>query len=147
MRHGTRTRGDGTADLLGRSHIVIADDDTEMREMISDAMQTLGHHVIAFHDGREVFDYIVALVAGTIPMAPSLIVSDIRMPGLTGLEVLSALRNARLSIPVILMTGFGDPDTRARAAALGAVAVLDKPFPMERLQTAVAGLARPPKAT
>ena len=125
-----------------RPRIVVADDDREMRETVADAMQVAGYEVTTLHDGRELFDYVVALVEGKIPVPPAVVVSDIRMPGITGLEVLRALRNAHLEIPVILMTGFGDPDVHSQAATLNAALVLDKPFPIERLKEAVASLSR-----
>jgi DNA-binding NtrC family response regulator len=64
--------------------------------------------------------------------AVSIIVSDIRMPGLDGLGLLTALRCASWTTPVILMTAFGSSETHEEAARLGAV-VLDKPFDLERL--------------
>jgi DNA-binding response OmpR family regulator len=56
-----------------------------------------------------------------------LIVSDIHMPTCSGLQILRGLRDAQWSVPVILMTAFGDDDTRAEAELLGAI-LFDKPF-------------------
>jgi len=65
------------------------------------------------------------------------------MPGLTGLDVLAILRCANRTTPVILITAFGDEATHAEGRELGAVAVLDKPFNVQELRTAVVG-AMPP---
>jgi DNA-binding NtrC family response regulator len=59
-----------------------------------------------------------------------LVISDLRMPGITGLSVLGGLRDLELRIPFILITAFGDAGTHALAHQLGATAVLDKPFDM-----------------
>lgn len=66
-----------------------------------------------------------------------LIISDIRLPGATGLDVLERTRRRRHYPPVILMTAFGDEDTHAQAHRLGAAAVFDKPFEMDELLTEV----------
>jgi DNA-binding response OmpR family regulator len=68
-----------------------------------------------------------------------LIISDIRMPICSGLQILQALRDARWSVPVILMTAFGDEGTRDRAEGLGAI-FFDKPFAIDDLRTAVRNL-------
>jgi DNA-binding response OmpR family regulator len=71
-----------------------------------------------------------------------LVISDIRMPVCSGLEILEGLRQAHRKIPVILMTAFGDDETRATANRLGAV-LLDKPFALEDLREAVRALLSP----
>ena len=66
-----------------------------------------------------------------------IVISDVRMPGLTGLDVLAILRCANWATPVILITAFGDEATHAEGRELGAVAVFDKPFNVEQLRAAV----------
>ena len=79
----------------------------------------------------------------TGPDAVALIVTDNRMPGCTGLELLTALRAAHWETPVILITAFGSAATHRHAAALGATAVLDKPFPLDQLRALVRDTVRP----
>jgi len=57
-----------------------------------------------------------------------LILSDINMPGMTGLEMLPKVKTARPNVPVIMITAYGDDATRAKAIALGAVGLLTKPI-------------------
>jgi CheY-like chemotaxis protein len=85
------------------------------------------------------------------PAAPSLetrappidlIISDVNMPGATGIEALARLRRAELTTPVILMTAFGDKRTHDEAGRLGAELVLDKPFALEDLLAAVSSVER-----
>jgi DNA-binding response OmpR family regulator len=59
---------------------------------------------------------------------PILILSDINLPGMTGLEMLPKVKAARLNVPVIMITAYGDDATRAKAIALGAVGLLTKPI-------------------
>jgi len=70
------------------------------------------------------------------------IITDLRMPKLTGLQVLRELHNAKYRIPVILITAFGDHGTHIDAWLLGAAAVLDKPFEVEDLRRLVRSLGK-----
>jgi DNA-binding response OmpR family regulator len=70
-----------------------------------------------------------------------LIVSDLRMPVCSGLDIVKGLREAHWNTPVILMTAFGDDETRARADKLGAL-LFDKPFQMNVLRLVVRNLLR-----
>jgi DNA-binding NtrC family response regulator len=65
---------------------------------------------------------------------PDVLVSDVRMPGLGGLDVLRGLRHCEWANPVILITAFGDEATHLEAVRLGAAAVLDKPFDVDDLR-------------
>ena len=69
------------------------------------------------------------------------IVTDMRMPVCSGLDLLERLAEARWKVPCILMTAFGDDETRGRAHRIGA-ALFDKPVRMDTLRAAVSGLAR-----
>ena len=62
-----------------------------------------------------------------------LVITDVRMPGPSGVEMLEWLRGVVWSIPVIVITAFGDPVLHAEARRLGALAVLDKPFDVNEL--------------
>jgi CheY-like chemotaxis protein len=122
--------------------VLVAEDDAEMRSLVSDVLRGDGYEVIeAEHGGRLLVDVAAQLKAegSAVNEALDLIVSDIRMPICTGLQILSALREAHLTLPVILMTAFGDDTTRTQAESLGAV-LFDKPFDLDDLRTAVANL-------
>ena len=118
--------------------IVVADDDPDMREEVAGTLRGEGHLVIELASGDELLRYLRgSVVSADDVRAPDVIVSDIRMPGPSGLDVLEALREIPCQTPVILMTGFGDPDTHRRAAELGAIMTLDKPFDAAALRNAV----------
>ncbi len=70
----------------------------------------------------------LARIASTIEQSLILILSDINMPGMTGLEMLPRVREIRPEVPVIMITAYGDADTRRKAIACGATGLLTKPI-------------------
>lgn len=70
----------------------------------------------------------LARIAGTIEQSLILILSDINMPGMTGLEMLPKVRELRPEVPVIMITAYGDPETRRKAIEGGATGLLTKPI-------------------
>jgi DNA-binding response OmpR family regulator len=118
--------------------VVVAEDDDEMRLLIVSALRRDGYEVQEAADGGRLLSLLSA-PAGAPGMALDLIVADIRMPVCNGLKVLETLRKMHWTVPVILMTAFGDDETRAEAALLGAI-LFDKPFAMDDLRTAVVNL-------
>ena len=67
-------------------------------------------------------------VASTVGQSLILILSDINMPGMTGLEMLPKVKEMRPDVPVIMITAYGDPETRRKAIANGATDLLTKPI-------------------
>lgn len=115
--------------------VVIADDDDDFRELLAGELRRQGLRVRAVDNGRE----LLAAVA-TIDLrveVPDLVITDNRMPGYDGLEVLELLRRIDSPVPVIFFTGFVDAGTLEQAQALGAAAVLAKPFDLEELRRAI----------
>lgn len=112
--------------------ILVADDDPAMRGMLSMSLRRQGFEVDECSDGKELVERLEAARGGS--RAPDLVVSDLRMPGLSGLDVLHWLKTWLPDVPLILITAFGDPHTHRRAKELGAVAVVDKPFDLRDLQ-------------
>jgi CheY-like chemotaxis protein len=70
----------------------------------------------------------LARIAGTIEQSLILILSDINMPGMTGLEMLPKVREMRPDVPVIMITAYGDPETKRKALEGGASGLLTKPI-------------------
>ena len=70
----------------------------------------------------------LARIAGTIEQSLILILSDINMPGMTGLEMLPKVKAMRPDVPVIMITAYGDPDTKRKAIEGGAEGLLTKPI-------------------
>ena len=70
----------------------------------------------------------LACIASTIEQSLILILSDINMPGMTGLEMLPKVREMRPDVPVIMITAYGDPETKRKAIESGACGLLTKPI-------------------
>jgi CheY-like chemotaxis protein len=73
-------------------------------------------------------------VANTIEQSLILILSDINMPGMTGLEMLPKVRELRPDVPVIMITAYGDPETKRKAIEGGAIGLLTKPIDFTALR-------------
>lgn len=121
----------------GKRKIVVAEDDAEMRSLLAELMRRDGYEVHEAKDGRELLLVLEAVcIHGVLP---DLIVSDIRMPGYTGLELLWAMREAEIALPVILITAFSDRKVREGAQRSGAILV-DKPLDFDDLRRLVRGI-------
>ncbi len=119
----------GAADpILDGTHILIADDEPNIRTTISDVLRKYHANVTVAATGAEAIDKLNVTDF-------DLIVSDIKMPDKTGYDVFAAARKKSQSLPVILMTGFGyDPNhCIVRASQEGLQAVLFKPFKVDQL--------------
>jgi DNA-binding response OmpR family regulator len=122
-----------------RPRVLVADDDAEMRSLVAESLRKDDYDVVEEADGGRLLVRIAAIYTlGDTRDPVDLIVSDIRMPVCSGLDILG-LRDAHWRTPVILMTAFGDDETRARAEKLGAL-LFDKPFQMSVLRLVVRGL-------
>lgn len=114
-----------------KHRVLIADDDPAMRGLLESVLLRAGYEVETASDGAELLERLDA--GARESRVPQLIVSDICMPGLTGLDVLTRVRTHFPTLPVLLITAFGDALTHRRAHALGAVEVIDKPFDLGML--------------
>lgn len=121
--------------------VVVADDDPELRSLVAEALRADGFSVSEAKDGQELLSMLVdppkVAVMGRPASLPDLVVTDVQMPGATGLRVLSHLRRAHPTVPVILITAFGSAELHAQAKRLGAATVFDKPFDLNVLRALV----------
>jgi FixJ family two-component response regulator len=101
--------------------ISIIDDDVIVREGIADLVKSLGYVASAFESAEEF------LAAGQIEHTLC-VITDLQMPGLSGLALQDALIRTGHSTPIIFVTAFPRPSARAAAMEAGAVAFLSKPF-------------------
>jgi len=126
-------------------HILLAEDDPDLRSLIAAMLRLNGYDVTEAVDGIDALRQLDRM--GAIPGFPpiDLIISDLQMPGRSGLDVVSALRGDGLGIPCILMTGCGDDAVREEARNLGVWRVLSKPLDLGDLEHLVLDLVpRPP---
>lgn len=126
---------------LGRApRVVVADDDDDMRDALCDLLSRLSVQVESAASGCD----LGVLLAGDGPI--DLLITDVRMPWVTGLQVALAARNAGLRIPIIVITAFPDDEIRSKVAALGSAVLLAKPFAGEELLALVRGQLFPSPA-
>jgi FixJ family two-component response regulator len=100
--------------------VAVVDDDEDIRDALSDLLLVMGYSCQAF-DRAETF------LAAHAPDRFDCLITDIRMPGMSGLDLLQHLEAAGSTMPVIVVTSMTDPVTRSRALASGAHAYLTKP--------------------
>jgi DNA-binding NtrC family response regulator len=120
------------------ARVLVAEDEEDLRELVAVTLRRDGYDVVTARDGSELLDRLASARLREQAEAPvDLIISDVRMPGWTGLQVLEGIRSTDWATPVILITGFGDRSIRREAARLGVAAFFDKPFDLDDLRTAV----------
>jgi FixJ family two-component response regulator len=110
--------------------VAIVDDDESVREALQALIKTDGIPTLAFASAEAFLD------SGELKHVGCLI-SDIRMPGMSGLELQSRLNSERCKIPIIFITAHGDEKVRMQALRSGAVEFLVKPFDDEALLESV----------
>ena len=118
-------------------HVLLGEDDADTRRLLAWALRVAGYDVVEAGDGLEVLDEMDSSIRQNCSRPFGVIVLDVNMPFLTGLDLLAALRSAQWVTPVILITAFGDEAIRAEARELGAFAILEKPSDLDELRTAV----------
>jgi DNA-binding response OmpR family regulator len=123
--------------------ILVAEDDDAMRALLAQALRSHGYEVAELSDGL----HLVARLAAAEPSQFAAVVSDIRMPGASGLDVLEGLKGCKGAPPMILITAFGDRETHELARRLGAAAMFDKPFDVEDLLLEVRRIAPLPSTS
>ncbi len=112
----------------GIVHVV--DDDLEVRRSLAFLLETGGFAAKAYGDA--------AALLAAIPPPPGCVLTDVRMPGMDGVELLASLRRFGACLPVVVMTGHADVQLAVRAMKAGAMDFLEKPFSDEALFGAVA---------
>lgn len=127
-------------------HILLIEDDEEMRDMLADTLRREGFDVTECSDARSWLLFCVHNSAGDNDEKYDVVVSDIRMPkigGLDAMRIINDLNCAEACPPTIFLTAFGDEETHRMAKKLGAVEVLDKPFDIKDLIKKVRKLVSP----
>ena len=113
------------------ANLLIVDDELGMRQFLTHLLQREGHTVRVAENGQQA----LALLR---EQAPDLIISDIRMPDMDGVDLLRAARELLPEVEVIMMTAFANVDTAREAFLLGAYDFVQKPFDNDLLKETVA---------
>lgn len=110
--------------------VFIVDDDAEISQSLESLLRSLGYQVEAFTSSQSFLDRVEEGVSGCVLL-------DVRIPGISGLEIQRRLAQAQQTIPIIFLTGHGDIQMAVSAMKAGAVEFLPKPFREQQLIDAV----------
>ncbi len=111
---------------VSSKHILVADDDASIRALLRTFLESEGYAVSEAQSGGEVMG---RLSNGSVK--PDLVLMDLRMPELSGMDVLQTISDRSLNVPVVLMTAFGTSNVAIKAIQLGAYDYITKPFDLE----------------
>lgn len=106
--------------------VYVIDDDDAMRDSLNFLLDSSGYSVTLFDDAQRFLDALPGLAFGCV-------LSDVRMPGIDGIELLKLMKAQHCPFPILIMTGHGDVPLAVEAMKLGAVDFLEKPFEDDRL--------------
>src|SRR5436190_4540167 len=113
------------------ANILCVDDESAIRLIVQDTLERLGHTTVGAQNAAEA---LAAAERGDI----DLIISDFRMPGISGLELLQMLRDDGRDVPLIMLTGHGTIEQAVEAIRAGAIDYITKPIEPGQLEHAVA---------
>lgn len=116
--------------MTTKGHVYVIDDDEAMRDSLNFLLDSSGFGVTLFDDAQAFLEVLPGLAFGCV-------VSDVRMPGIDGIELLKRMKAQQSPFPILIMTGHGDVPLAVEAMKLGAVDFLEKPFEDDRLTTMI----------
>ena len=112
--------------MTTKGNVYVIDDDEAMRDSLQFLLDSAGYSVRLFESAQAFLDALPELMFGCV-------VSDVRMPGIDGIELLKRVKAQASPFPILIMTGHGDVPLAVEAMKLGAVDFLEKPFEDDRL--------------
>ncbi len=118
---------------MAPKHILLAEDEQYVRVSLSAILKKSGYEVTTVEDGREALEKIMAARHSSRPV--DLLLTDIRMPGISGVELIDELERLNIMIPILVITGYGDKELIINLMRKGCADYIDKPFePSELLE-------------
>lgn len=129
---------------MSRTRILIVDDEENMLLTVQFILESAGYDVVAARSGEEAL--VLARRGAASGERLDLILTDIQMQGVTGLELIDALRAAGIAAPVLVMTGYGNREAALQVKRRGCAELLEKPFEEEDLLARVRKCCGAPRA-
>src|SRR5580692_7672845 len=121
--------------MSSKVKVYVIDDDEAMRDSLNFLLDSAGLEVTLFETAQHFLDALPGLDFGCV-------VSDVRMPGVDGIELLKRMKAGQSRFPILIMTGHGDAPLAVEAMKLGAVDFLEKPFEDDRLTSMIEAAIR-----
>lgn len=120
-----------TMEIMNQGFIVVIDDDPQMRSLLVDHLTFANYHVKSFSDGVDAMGFLL----GTDPEAAQieLVLTDLRMPEMSGLDVLKQLKNVRPTLPVVIITAYATVESAIEGLRKGAYDYILKPFKLTEI--------------
>ena len=112
--------------MPNKGKVYVIDDDEAMRDSLNFLLESADFNVTLFETAQNFLDVLQGLEFGCV-------VSDVRMPGIDGIELLKRMKANHSTFPIVIMTGHGDVPLAVEAMKLGAIDFLEKPFEDDRL--------------
>ncbi|MDP6803305.1 MAG: response regulator [Gemmatimonadota bacterium] len=116
--------------LVNRKRILVVDDQESMRDVLTDLLDLMGYDAHAVPGGDEALDSLG-------DWSVDLVISDLNMPGMDGLELMQRLHQEHPGLPVVIVTGYGTFTTERRILADGAAGYIPKPCTLTRVRDTV----------
>ena len=123
----------GKCTIEGASHLVkllIVDDQKGIRRLLTEVFSEYGYEIESYSNGIKALEIIPVF-------KPDLVIMDVKMPGMNGIDVLKKLREADQDVQVIMMTAYGDQQYVSQAEELGVAGFIIKPFDLDELKRQV----------
>jgi DNA-binding NtrC family response regulator len=118
---------------MGTKSILIVDDEAEIRSVLLETLSKNGHKILQAGDAQEALKLFAQ-------EAVDLVITDIKMPGKNGIDLLKSIKKKSLGTPVVVMTGFGSVQNAVEAMKNGALEYLLKPFSLQALEQVIQNL-------
>jgi len=122
--------------LNDKNLILIVDDDPSMQSMIKEAVESADHEILCYSSANQAWEDLID-PEKNLPPSVDLILTDLRMPGMSGLEFVQSVSSQYPKIPIVLMTAFGGIETAIEATKNGAFHYISKPFRLDELKSLV----------
>ena len=115
---------------MTKNRIIIVDDNDYVREQLAQTLTLMGYDVESYNDGP-------SFLSNSIETIPSVIILDMRMPKMSGLELQKEIMNMNIKSPIIFMSGESEPQEIIDAMKLGAIDFILKPFEIDDLISSI----------
>ncbi len=122
--------------------IALAEDDHDLRTGLAALLEADGHQVDALASGAVLIEHLTAAILDVDAGRPDAIVTDVRMPGVSGLSIVEGLRANGWDAPIIIISAFADQELRERVNRLGGAVLFAKPFDPDELGRTLSQMLR-----